>query len=161
MKTEPARPRPEPAALRLADFLPYRLSVLSNTVSRRIADLYDREFGLSVWQWRVMAVAAEQPGLTATEIGQRTAMDKVAVSRAIAGLIERGHLERGPSADGDGRRFHVTLSHAGRAVYERIVPMALAEEARLVEALNAAELAELERLMTKLARAAAPERDLW
>ena len=35
------------ATLRLSDFLPYRLSVLSNTVSRGIADRYQRDFGLS------------------------------------------------------------------------------------------------------------------
>ena len=64
--------------LRLREFLPYRLSVLSNTISRRIAELYDREFGLTIWQWRVMAVTGDTPGISATEIGQRTAMDKVA-----------------------------------------------------------------------------------
>lgn len=74
--------------LRLSTFLPFRLSVLSNAISQKIAELYDREFGLSIWQWRVMAVTADTPGISATEIGQRTQMDKVAVSRAVAGLIE-------------------------------------------------------------------------
>ena len=54
--------KPHPAPLRLATFLPFRLSVLSNAISQRIAELYDREFGLSIWQWRVMAVTADTPG---------------------------------------------------------------------------------------------------
>ena len=151
---------PENAALRLSTFLPFRLSVLSNAVSQRIAELYDREFGLSIWQWRVMAVTADSPGISATEIGQRTQMDKVAVSRAVAGLIEMSYLERRPSAS-DARRSNLVLTDAGMGIYELIVPLALSEEARLVSALSDKEQAELERLMGKLAKAASPERDLW
>ena len=154
----PDTPRTE--TLQLSTFLPFRLSVLSNTISRRIADLYDREFGLSVWQWRVMAVTADTPGISATEIGQRTEMDKVAVSRAVAGLIELGYLERRPAPE-DARRANLHLTQAGLDVYALIVPMARAEEERLVSALSVSEQAELEQLMGKLARAAAPERDLW
>jgi len=62
---------PHPAPLRLATFLPFRLSVLSNAVSQRIAELYDREFGLSIWHWRVMAVTADTPGISATEVRKR------------------------------------------------------------------------------------------
>lgn len=150
----------DPSPLRLSTFLPFRLSVLSNAISQRIAQLYDREFGLSVWQWRVMAVTADTPGISATEIGQRTQMDKVAVSRAVAGLIEMGYLERRPSAD-DARRANLYLTKTGADIYELIVPLAKAEEARLVSALDSEEQMELARLMGKLARAASPERDLW
>lgn len=152
--------KPAAATLRLATFLPFRLSVLSNAVSQRIAELYDREFGLSIWQWRVMAVTADTPGISATEIGQRTQMDKVAVSRAVAGLMEVGYLERRPSTD-DARRSLLFLTKAGRDVYELIVPLALAEEERLVASLSAKDQAELARLMEKLARVASPDRDLW
>lgn len=134
--------------------------MLSNAVSQRIAELYDREFGLSVWQWRVMAVTADTPGISATEIGQRTQMDKVAVSRAVAGLMEVGYLERRPSAE-DARRSLLFLTGAGRDVYELIVPLALSEEERLVATLSAKEQAELARLMEKLARVASPDRELW
>jgi DNA-binding MarR family transcriptional regulator len=146
--------------LRLSTFLPFRLSVLSNAISQRIAALYDREFGLSIWQWRVMAVTADTPGISATEIGQRTQMDKVAVSRAVAGLIEMGYLERRASDD-DARRSNLYLTPAGADVYRLIVPLAKAEEAQLVSALSEAEQAELTRLMVKLAQAASPDRDLW
>ena len=146
--------------LRLRDFLPYRLSVLSNTVSRKIADLYDREFGLSIWQWRVMAVLGENAGITATEIGQVTAMDKVAVSRAVSGLIDSGHVARKASAE-DGRRSILSLTPKGMGVYDKIVPIALGAERDLVETLSAAEREQLARLMEKLAKTAEPDRPLW
>ncbi|MEM1150533.1 MAG: MarR family winged helix-turn-helix transcriptional regulator, partial [Pseudomonadota bacterium] len=111
--------------LSLAAFLPYRLSVLSNTVSSAIAADYQREFGLTIWQWRVMAVIAETAGLTARDVTARTAMDKVAVSRAVAALEER-HLVSRRVDPGDARASHLDLTKAGRAIYLKIVPLALA-----------------------------------
>lgn len=147
-------------ALRLRAFLPYRLSVLSNTISRNIAALYDREFGLSVWQWRIMAVVGEAPGISATDIGRRTAMDKVAVSRATAGLVELGYLDRSPSKE-DARRSCMTLTSIGQSIYDQIVPMALNAEKDLLAGLSDTDAAELDRLLKKLATSAAPDRDLW
>ncbi len=146
--------------LRLSDFLPYRLSILSNTISRQIARLYDTEFGLTIWQWRVMAVLGETPGITATAIGRHTAMDKVAVSRAVAGLIELGYLERRTSSE-DGRRSELRLTPMGQRIYAEIVPLALQVERELLDALNVEERAELERLLTKLGQVASPDQPLW
>lgn len=146
--------------LRLAAFLPFRLSVLTNTISRRIAEHYDREFGLSIWQWRVMAVLGETPGLSARDITERTAMDKVAVSRAVAGLINLGYLKRRAAAD-DGRRSHLDLSPLGRTVYHRIVPLALAYEKELVDAISPADLRQFKTMLDTLADVVSPDRPLW
>ena len=77
---------PKPVALQLENFLPYRLSVLTNLVSSAIAGAYRERFGLSIPEWRVVAVLANSPDLSAAEVAQRTAMDKVAVSRARSRL---------------------------------------------------------------------------
>lgn len=147
-------------SLSLGAFLPYRLSILSNTVSKRIADLYQSEFGLSMPQWRVMAIIGETPDLNATEIVTRTAMDKVAVSRAVSGLIEQGHIKREAAQD-DGRRALLNLTVKGQRTYGEIVPMAQAQECAVTQALNADEITELNRLLGKLADAASPGRALW
>jgi DNA-binding MarR family transcriptional regulator len=152
--------RSTPKNLRLPAFLPYRLSVLSNTVSGNIAALYVRKFGLSLWQWRVMAVVGESAGISATEIGKRTAMDKVAVSRAVSGLIELGYLARRAS-ERDARKSSLTLSHDGLAIYQKIVPLALEAERNLIADLTDDEQTVLENLLNKLAAAAAPDRALW
>src|SRR4030095_4990137 len=80
--------------LHLDRFVPYRLSVLSNIVSMSIAAAYEREFGLTIPEWRVIAVLARYPDLSAIEVAERTAMDKVAVSRAVQRLIATRRLER-------------------------------------------------------------------
>ena len=76
------------APLELERFLPYRLSILSNRVSQAIAREYTERFNLSMTEWRVMAVLARfnGEGMSAREVAERTAMDKVAVSRALARL---------------------------------------------------------------------------
>lgn len=135
-----------PSKLHLENFLPYRLSVLSNTVSSAIAAAYFAHFGLSIPEWRVMAVLAANPGLSAAEVTARTAMDKVAVSRAVATLLGAGRLRRSrPKADR--RRTHLELTPAGTRVYAQVVPMALNYERHLIAPLSARDRATLDRIL--------------
>lgn len=138
-----------PGALDLDAFLPYRLSVLSNTVSGAIAEVYQQRFGLSIPEWRVMAILGRYPGLSAAEVAARTAQDKVAVSRAVGRLIAAGRVQR-RFADADRRRSILELTSAGRRVYEEVVPQALAMERALLEALSPADITRLDALLDTL-----------
>lgn len=146
--------------LKLAEFLPYKLSVLSNTVSKRIAEHYEAEFGINVRQWRVMAVLGDAPGLNATEISERTAMDKVAVSRAVASLVE-GCILRREATQEDGRRSCLFLTAKGQDIYARIVPLALSHERELTQALADADVEHLKALLDSCAAVVSPDRALW
>jgi DNA-binding MarR family transcriptional regulator len=95
--------------LDLAHFVPYRLSVLTNRVSSAIARTYSERFDLTIPEWRVMAVLGGVDGLSAGEVAQRTAMDKVQVSRAIARLVESKRVQRVVDAD-DGRVARLSLT---------------------------------------------------
>ena len=136
-------------ALELENFLPYRLSVLAQLVSESLHDLYAEPFGLSVTQWRVMAALGRFAPLTASDVGQRIVMDKVAVSRAVAGLMKRGLVERATDRN-DRRRASLRLSARGRAMHARIVPLALDYEARLYEALASGERQAFNTLCDRL-----------
>jgi DNA-binding MarR family transcriptional regulator len=135
--------------LHLEKFLPFRLSVLSNTVSSAIAAAYFANFGLTIPEWRVMAILAANPGLSAAEVTARTAMDKVAVSRAVASLLAAGRLRR-TTVPADRRRTHLALTTAGAAVYSRVVPMALDYERKLVAPLSKRDRATLDRILREL-----------
>jgi DNA-binding MarR family transcriptional regulator len=141
------------SALRLDGYLPYRLSVASNAVSRLIARAYEDRFGLTIPQWRLIAVLAEDGPLTQQAIGTRTVMDKVTVSRATQGLVKRRLVERAPH-DADGRSHHLALSKAGERLYGEISPVALEYEARLLQEFDPAAVAELKRVLLLLERAA-------
>jgi DNA-binding MarR family transcriptional regulator len=138
-----------PDKLHLEHFVPYRLSVLTNIVSMSIADAYEREFGLTIPQWRVVAVLARYPGLSAIEVAERTAMDKVAVSRAVQGLLAARRLVRSYDA-GDRRRSRLRLSSAGQSVYTRVAPLALNYEKKLLDALSPTDRKALDRLVGRL-----------
>lgn len=136
-------------ALELENFLPYRLSILAQLVSESLHDLYGQPFGLSVTQWRVMAALGGFAPLTASEVGQRIIMDKVAVSRAVSGLMQAGLVERATDSS-DRRRSSLRLSARGRTVHARIVPLALAFQDRLYEALSGDERRTFDALSDKL-----------
>ena len=141
--------QPRHAELDLKHFLPYRLSVLSNRTSSAIAREYSERLSLSVTEWRVMAVLGRYPGLSAREVAARTAMDKVAVSRAVASLLAAGRLAR-EFDDEDRRRSVLQLSEEGLAVYDQVVPLALDFERHVLEGMPEAERALLFRLLDRL-----------
>ena len=146
----PPSPPPAPhARLELDRFLPYRLSVLSNRTSSAIAREYSQRFDLGVTEWRVMAVLGRYPGLSANQVAQRTAMDKVAVSRAVARLLESGRIER-EFDDDDRRRSVLRLSEAGYAVYDEVAPLALDFERHVLDGMPEAERDLLFRLLDRL-----------
>jgi len=135
--------------LELEHFLPYRLSVLANTVSSALAQTYGRRFRLRVPEWRVLAVLGNYPDSSAGEVARRTAMDKVAVSRAIASLIEQGRVRR-DTDPADRRRALLRLSPAGQALLAQIAPLARQYESQLLARLCAGERETLERLLEGL-----------
>ena len=143
------------AALDLDRFLPYRLSVLSNRISQAIAKLYQARFGFGITEWRVIAVLGRYPALSANTVAERTAMDKVAVSRAVAHLLERGLLTREMHGD-DRRRSVLTLSEAGYTIYDEIVPLALGREQLALATLDPQEREQFERILEKLAKEGLP-----
>jgi len=139
--------------LDLDRFLPYRLSVLSNQVSDAIARQYSDRFGLTIPEWRAMAVLGGTPGLSAREVAERTAMDKVQVSRAIESLVRARRVARVADAQ-DGRIQRLSLTAKGRAIYDEVVPLALHLEDIFLSALKPEERRALDVLLAKLARQA-------
>ena len=102
-----------------------------------------------------MAVLGRYQGLSAGEVAERTAMDKVAVSRAVARLLQRGFIRRETHGD-DRRRSVLALSAAGYEVYETIAPMVLEMERRLMSVLSEEEEALLETLVLRLGEHGVP-----
>lgn len=133
----------------LEEFLPYKLAILSHTVSSLVARVYDKSFGLTIPEWRVIAIVGRFPGLSAVEVAERTMMDKVAVSRAVTKLIKRGRIER-EFADADRRRSILNLSAEGRQVHDEIAPLALQMEDDLLHGLTADEVATLNTIIERL-----------
>lgn len=128
------------ATLILDDFLPYRLSFTANLVSDVVAGAYEALFGLKVPEWRLVAVIAENSqGINQQEIGFKTRMDKVTVSRAAIALTDRGLIERQPNP-ADRRSHLLVLTDAGRQLYDVVVPKALELEKRIFGVFSAKDI---------------------
>lgn len=141
-----------PMHLKLRQFLPYKLSVLSSLISRDIAQKYQQRFDLSIPEWRLMAVLGEFSKLSPGQAAQLTTMDKVAVSRAVSKLVKTGRLRKIQDVR-DKRCTLLTLSSRGYRVYKRVVPLALSYEAALLSKIDKKHRIFLDEVLVRLAKA--------
>lgn len=137
------------SAIILEEFLPYRLSVLSNTISSAIAGAYASRFGLTINEWRIIAVLGRFPGLAARDVADKTAMDKVAVSRAVNRLRNAGLVNHRTAHD-DRRRSMLELSDSGHELLAQVAPMAMEYEAQLLDGLGPGDRNKLGTILARL-----------
>jgi DNA-binding MarR family transcriptional regulator len=136
------------ARLCLADFLPYRLNVLTQAVSHGLARHYADVYGISVPEWRIIATAGEFGEMTARDIASHSRMSKVTTSRAAASLIRRKLIARRINRE-DRRESFLRLTAQGQAVYADLAPKALAYQAKLMEGMSPSDIAALDRIIAR------------
>ncbi|MTI00335.1 MarR family transcriptional regulator [Roseibium sp. RKSG952] len=142
-----------PDVLSLETFLPYRLNILAERVSLSFSKIYAQQFGISVPEWRVMAIIGQYGTVTSREIGRRSHMHKTKVSRAVTALERRTLIHR-QNNPGDQREVFLQLTRNGRATYEELVPQALAFSNELMNSLDAAQRQALDGICNQLLEAA-------
>ncbi|MER8406525.1 MarR family transcriptional regulator [Mesorhizobium sp. M0185] len=128
--------------LELESFLPYRLYRLADAVSREFSRIYKDRHGLTRPEWRTLAGLGQHGTMTATALGEQSAMHKTKVSRAVAELERRRWLSRTPD-EKDRRVEHLALTKAGVTAYREMVPLAKEFERELLERLGAEERAAI------------------
>ena len=135
--------------MELQSFLPYQLVLLAEAVSRSIAQVYAERFNLSRDEWRVLAALAQTGTMKTRDAALYATLDKMQVSRAVAGLERAGLLTR--TIDPEDRRNRILkLTSSGREMMRRLVPMVEAREAFLLEALAPEERAQLQSVIGRL-----------
>ena len=130
-------------------YFPYLVRMFYRKVSQSVNDVYKTLYGLSVSEWRTMAVLNDFEPLSAKEINLRSSMDKVNVSRSIASLQKNGLLERHIDP-ADRRRVLLRLTKKGKQIMADLVPRVLEVETRLLEGLNMQEQKTLKSLMQRV-----------
>lgn len=137
------------ASLKLEQYLPYRFNQLADQISNSLTSVYSSEFGVSLSEWRILALLGQQDSMISTDISQRTKMDKAKVSRAVQKLDTEGYLVR-QRDELDHRVSHLSLTPAGIELYNAIIPKALEWEGSMVEGLSSDEIDQLHLLLNKL-----------
>ena len=135
----------------IRDLLSYRVHMVANLLSRGAELRYRREFGVSLWEWRTIALlgGAEEP-LSLGDLARSAGIDKSQMSRVVAGLTKRRIVLRATDP-GDGRGVRLTLTKGGRKVYVGLIRAAGERDAAFRNCLTKAEREAFERVLTKLA----------
>jgi DNA-binding MarR family transcriptional regulator len=152
IRDEPAADEPTPgdrAPLKLEDFLPYQLNVVSSLVSLALSRVYARRYGIGVPEWRVVVTLGQYGVMTAKAIGAHTHMHKTKVSRAVALLEKRRLIARRANRE-DMRETFLSLTNAGRTMYEEVAPHALEFARRLTEILSPSDREAFDRALKQL-----------
>jgi DNA-binding MarR family transcriptional regulator len=141
-----ARPR---TVFELARFLPFRLTVLSNRLTRRVARFYGERFKLSAPEWRTIAVLGQHGAMSANAVIVQTTMDKVRVSRAVAKLLKSSYITRDADPQ-DRRRAILALTPKGVELYRQIVPLVQEVEAEILATLSAEDRTGLDHALAHI-----------
>ena len=140
---------PDPAALKLEEFLPYRLNVCASLVTAALSRIYSVRYKIGVPEWRVLVTLGQFSMMTAKAIGAHSHMHKTKVSRAVA-LLERRKLVMRRANRADLREAFLSLTSAGRDIYSELAPIAFDFARQLLETVDPADRAALDRALKKL-----------
>jgi len=143
----------EEPVLHLEHFLPYRLNILAEAVSRGLSEIYSNRFGIAIPEWRVVATLGQFGRMTAKDIGNHSQMHKTKVSRAVASLEKAGYVQREVNQE-DMRESFLTLTPSGSAMYQDLVPEAVSFSRTLADALSQEQQVQLDDILTRLQQAA-------
>lgn len=141
--------RGDDAPLKLEQFLPYRLNVVASVVSQALSRLYATRYGIGVPEWRVLVTLGQYGMMTGKDVGSHSHMHKTKVSRAVAQLERRKLLARRANR-ADLRESFLSLTPAGRAIYEDLAPIALDFAKRLSDVIDPADREAFERAINRL-----------
>ncbi|MGQ2999050.1 MarR family winged helix-turn-helix transcriptional regulator [Variovorax sp.] len=131
------------------DPLFFKLVRVVNLTARPFHERVGREHQLTLNEWRTMAVLGAQPGLTASQVADQTGLDKMAVSRALAGLKRHRRVQCREDPT-DQRRSRLHLTAAGKALHATVSELGREREAALFAGVSADELARLGTTLDRL-----------
>jgi DNA-binding MarR family transcriptional regulator len=141
--------RGDNAPLKLEEFLPYRLNVVASVVSQALSRIYAERYNIGVPEWGVLVTLGQYNMMTGKAIGAHSHMHKTKVSRAVA-LLEKRKLLARRANRADLRESFLTLTPAGRAMYDDLAPIALQFTKRLSEAIEPSDRTAFERAVDRL-----------
>jgi DNA-binding MarR family transcriptional regulator len=135
----------------IRELLSYRVHMVANLLSRGAELRYRREFGVSLWEWRTLALlgGAGEP-LSLGELARSAGIDKGQMSRVVSGLAKRGLVLRATDP-GDGRGVRLTLTRSGKKLYHGLIHAATQRDTAFRDCLTKSESQAFERVLTKLA----------
>ncbi|MFO1167868.1 MAG: MarR family transcriptional regulator [Rhodoblastus sp.] len=141
--------RSSPNALDLENYVPAFLTWIANKLSSSASLIYRRRFGVGIVEWRIMALLAVEPWITAGKICEVIGLDKAGVSRSVRFLLDKGYVET-RYRDNNNRRQFIALTRAGIELHDQIALVASTREEQLLTGFSDEERAMAVRLLTRM-----------
>jgi DNA-binding MarR family transcriptional regulator len=133
---KPARAAAGPA-YSIEAAVPYLLNRIVNRLNRRLVEEL-KTLGLTFRDWRVLAFLAATERRTIVELAAYSVIPHSTLSRLLDRMARDG-LVRRDGAEHDLRAVALTVTPAGRKLYERVLPLALGLNAELLAGFSAEE----------------------
>lgn len=134
----------------LRDFLPYLLNQAAEESSLAFQTVYKGRYGMLRSEWRVLFHLGMYGEMTAKEIGQRAAIHKTKISRAVHKLTQKRFVTR-TRDEADRRSERLDLTPLGEAAYRDLRGVAQEYDTRLARQFTTGEVALLRMMLKRLA----------
>lgn len=134
---------------KLEKFLPYLINTLAEKLSLSFSIRYEK-YNISIAKWRIIAHLGECPlGLNQKNIGIKTQLNKVEVSRNVSSLIAVNILVQKKDSN-DSRNNIVTLTPSGIELYSELTDVANNWQKDILSRLNKSEVEAIYSIANKL-----------
>ena len=137
--------------LQLLKFVPFRLNRLAAEVSTKLAEVYSDRFGIDIVEWRILITLAAHESCSAQFIVNCTRTHKSRISRGVSRMLDLKLVARNESK-GDRRETLLRLTAKGKALHQKLVPVVLEQERKMMECLDESEFEAFTHAMDKLER---------
>lgn len=137
----------------LTQFLSYRVVRLHHALNAQAVALLDDVAGVTLLQWRVIAMVGSGTATSSRDIAQKTIIDPALISRTVKVLQELKLLAT-ERQDEDRRVVNLSLTLQGREIYDRTLPHMQARQESLLDALDPSEQEAVFQILQKLELAA-------
>ena len=135
--------------LDLDRYVPALITFIANKLSRSATVLYQKRCGVNVTEWRILALLAIEPAISAARICHVIGFDKGPVSRTLA-VMEQSGLVTIRTDESDGRTHAISLTSKGRTTHDQVIAAALERERRLLSCLRKDEREVLINLLGRI-----------
>ena len=131
------------------DLLLYRLSRLSSVSGAMVVRLCEGGYGITRREWAVVGQLYENGGLPPSALAERMHRDRARTSRALSALVRKQLVLRTIAAN-DRRSALVSLTAAGRQIYEALMPQIQAINSQILAVLQPDETAGFDDALARL-----------
>jgi DNA-binding MarR family transcriptional regulator len=145
----PDNTRTSTHALDLDKYVPAYLTYLAGKISNSASATYRPKFGVGITDWRIMALLATEPWISAGRVCDVIGLDKAAVSRSVREMKKIGIVDV-RWADDDQYRQLIALTRKGLILHDRIVKLSLQREQQLLKNFSAAEQKMLINFLSRM-----------